>query len=238
MAGLYADFDASKQIRLLTNISFLDDHDQALISGSVQVVDATEAQGQYVALSYVWGRPEEQSAVMVDGQLVMVPTSLTDFIGMLKIEYQVDDFKFWADAICIDQSNLAEKAMQVRSMKSIFENAFQVFAWLGPQDDDTRLAMDMVKKILAHHEARKESLGSADLAFRNVDTRAPGFLDLKHGEPFTIEPYDALYRFVTNPWWSRAWIKQEASTEAATALFCGQHYLTRLEIFVVAHYAK
>ena len=237
MAGLYDNFDASKQIRLFTNISFLDDHDQGLICGSLQVVNAIETQRQYIALSYAWGRPEEKSAVLIDGHIVMVPTSLVSFIEMLKIKYQINELKFWADAICIDQSNRVEKAIQVRNMKSIFENASQVLAWLGPQDCDGQVAMVMVKKILAHHSAQDKMSDSTDLVL-SVVAGALEFMNLKHGEPFDVEPYDALYRFVTIPWWSRAWIKQEASTETITALFCGEDYLTRTEMFIVAHYAR
>ena len=44
----------------------------------------------------------------------------------------------WVDAVCINQSNAAEKGDQVTKMKSIYEGAQQVFVWLGPERGNTR----------------------------------------------------------------------------------------------------
>ncbi len=37
----------------------------------------------------------------------------------------------WIDAICIDQSSIAEKSMQVPLMSDIYTRAHTVFVWLG-----------------------------------------------------------------------------------------------------------
>lgn len=42
----------------------------------------------------------------------------------------------WADALCIDQSNDDEKAVQVAMMADIFGSAAQVLVWLGPSEPD------------------------------------------------------------------------------------------------------
>jgi hypothetical protein len=38
----------------------------------------------------------------------------------------------WADAICINQSDLQERSQQVRLMGNIYRNAERVLIWLGP----------------------------------------------------------------------------------------------------------
>jgi hypothetical protein len=39
--------------------------------------------------------------------------------------------KSWIDAICIDQSNPAEKAHQIAAMPRLYSQAQQVLCWLG-----------------------------------------------------------------------------------------------------------
>ena len=45
--------------------------------------------------------------------------------------YGVEDQWFWADQICINQTNLDERNDQVTMMSDIFSNATRVIAWLG-----------------------------------------------------------------------------------------------------------
>ena len=47
------------------------------------------------------------------------------------IRSKIGYLAIWADAICIDQSNLQERAQQVQMMGSIYRAARKVCAWLG-----------------------------------------------------------------------------------------------------------
>ncbi|KIM94481.1 hypothetical protein OIDMADRAFT_60808 [Oidiodendron maius Zn] len=69
----------------------------------------------YEAISYVWGDPTIKVDMICDNHLVG-PRCL------------------WANAICIDQSNLHERTSQVALMKKIFAKASRVLSWLGPED--------------------------------------------------------------------------------------------------------
>jgi hypothetical protein len=44
---------------------------------------------------------------------------------------------FWIDQICINQEDETEKGHQVQFMGEIFRRAYNVFAWLGMEDDDS-----------------------------------------------------------------------------------------------------
>lgn len=45
----------------------------------------------------------------------------------------------WADAICIDQSKLAERSQQVQLMRQIYQSASVVLVWLGPRENTDQI---------------------------------------------------------------------------------------------------
>jgi Heterokaryon incompatibility protein (HET) len=51
------------------------------------------------------------------------------------------------DALCIDQQNRDERTQQVRLMTNIYSAAESVAVWLGPEDDDSELAMDVLRTV-------------------------------------------------------------------------------------------
>lgn len=54
----------------------------------------------------------------------------------------------WIDSICIDQSNLAEKSMQVALMGQIYSLASSVMVWLGEWDHAMVEAVGSLKSLL------------------------------------------------------------------------------------------
>lgn len=86
---------------------------------------------QYHALSYVWGSPERPFQILLNGSFTFVSESLGGALRRLrseKIQY------LWADALCINQSDVEEKSDQVQKMGIIYESAQGVFAWLGSNE--------------------------------------------------------------------------------------------------------
>lgn len=50
----------------------------------------------------------------------------------------------WIDALCIDQRNVEERNQQVRQKDQIYSRAAGVLVWLGPQGNNSDLAMDFI----------------------------------------------------------------------------------------------
>lgn len=115
---------------------------------------------------------------------------------------------FWIDAICINQEDIPERNAQVLRMKDIYEKAERIICWLGSSPLFTEGAAaiklldffyDLSQKYPninnhSHMEAIiSESLGSRSKSFTQMD-----WISLKN----------MLHR----PWWTRAWVVQEAST--------------------------
>lgn len=53
----------------------------------------------------------------------------------------------WADALCIDQHNDGEKAIQIRLMGRIYSQAECVAIWLGPEADESELATQLLHQV-------------------------------------------------------------------------------------------
>jgi hypothetical protein len=72
----------------------------------------------YFALSYCWGDAKARTEIKVNGQQVSVTKSLECALRYLR---KVDeDVVIWADAICINQQDTAEKSAQVSMMGDIY----------------------------------------------------------------------------------------------------------------------
>lgn len=53
----------------------------------------------------------------------------------------------WMDCICLDQSNLEERAEQVKMMHLIYRRARSVLVWLGQESEDGALAMEFASRL-------------------------------------------------------------------------------------------
>ena len=53
----------------------------------------------------------------------------------------------WVDAICINQTDTAEKTQQVGLMAEIYSRAERTFAWIGQERDGSAVAMDVLEKV-------------------------------------------------------------------------------------------
>ncbi|EHK48134.1 hypothetical protein TRIATDRAFT_180941, partial [Trichoderma atroviride IMI 206040] len=85
----------------------------------------------YKALSYVWGRWRRRSPpeILVNDNKVEVTTNLE--IALKHLREQNEETVFWIDALCIDQSNIAERSSQVAQMREIYSGASEVIIFLG-----------------------------------------------------------------------------------------------------------
>lgn len=161
----------------------------------------------YEAISYVWGTDTNKKRILVNGSLVELHHSLYYILEFLQRTIKRGNF-LWADALCINQDNLEEKAVQINLMGSIYSRAALVrifpcseFESLG---FDTRLAADLVERMSELDDGSDTSARS-DLL--------PLFFDdlVKVGFP---KEQDVFYRHLKHlyslPWFRRLWIIQEA----------------------------
>lgn len=98
------------------------------------------------ALSYTWGSPSDKVLISVNDRPFEVTRNL--FSALLRLRYVDRRRTLWIDAICIDQSNLGERSVQVQQMPLIYQSASGVLIWLGEADDFDRLAVTILNDLM------------------------------------------------------------------------------------------
>ncbi|KFA76587.1 hypothetical protein S40288_09308 [Stachybotrys chartarum IBT 40288] len=93
----------------------------------------------FTALSYVWGDPAATDTVLVDGQVVGITTTLAMALRDMRDSSRM--FRVWADALCIDQTNNAEKSHQVAMMGQIYTAAAHTVIHLGSLTEETNTVL-------------------------------------------------------------------------------------------------
>jgi hypothetical protein len=75
--------------------------------------------GEFASLSYVWGDQADKQAIYVDNQPVQVTKSFERALRAFRREGLFSDkFMLWVDALCINQDDLLERAVEVQSLLS------------------------------------------------------------------------------------------------------------------------
>jgi hypothetical protein len=203
---------------------------------------------KYRALSYVWGGTTKRNLISLNGQDFWVTDSLMSFLKRPRTE----TFYYWIDAISLDQDDEEEKASQIPRMKEIYENAAYVFADLGPASEDEELAVDHILEIarvvLPFLEKGLEKFAAED-DLKNLDEEDMENLTLALQRPVPevmdivgcplIEPYEEkvwsrIGGFFYRPYWTRAWIMQEATAIEYPALWYGNKTCNLQEAWTAA----
>ena len=191
----------------------------------------------YQALSYVWGDPKQTKPVTVDGHQTPVTTNLFDALLQLR-EQGVQTI--WADAVCINQQDDEEKAIQIQMMATIYSRAVSVVAWLGCSDASTERALQNIRSLY-----RMTCSFSLDLAIhdrpnlwtwqRDELEYAGETLALNLCDDLSFERGDigSIMPFLLRPYWSRLWVIQELCLAKKALLLCGRHMIS-WEVYKVA----
>ena len=145
--------------------------------------------GDYEAISYVWGSDIKcQTLETMDGTIA-ITASLHSALKQLR--FSNASRILWADALCINQYDNAEKSSQVRLMYKIYSQATKVVAYLGDEADDSELIPPLLEDMISRDLFDKGSVGSLARS------------------RFSNEMLGPLAALMCRPWFRRAWIIQE-----------------------------
>lgn len=186
----------------------------------LETVSLDDAANKYEAISYVWGDLEHTEYIVCSGRRITVTTSLGD--ALRRFRHTENTLAFWADAICIDQSNDTEKGHQVKRMGSVYQNARRVVAWLGHDTDG--IAEEAIKLV---HEATTY--------LRQQMKQYGGWKNFpKFKEPYAIcndkQKWTKVLRLITLPWFERVWVIQEAGLAKTCTLMWDQHEISIVDV--------
>ncbi|KAI0173430.1 heterokaryon incompatibility protein-domain-containing protein [Hypoxylon sp. FL1284] len=194
-----------------------------------------EVEGRYEATSYTWGSPVDPQSMTCDGLKVIIQKNAFHMLNDLR---RTDMARtVWIDAICIDQSNIKERAAQVAIMHHIYRRAERVVIWLGRPDEYSALSMAYaagldVTKLLG------ESRDIGDSAIKDwdiYDRKSYFFEPEEEGDPDQHRTLGiALVKFINRPWFNRVWVQQEAALCRETCAICGDQEVGWDNIFALA----
>jgi Heterokaryon incompatibility protein (HET) len=177
------------------------------LSCNLRTVRTDEAP-PYEAISYVWSDPARTAKLMCSGKEMFITWNLSD--GLRRFRRTSDTRLLWADAICIDQSNVHERGAQVAMMGLIYHDAIRVLVWLGPDEDEnaTRSVFDLFESIWQEGNSSHAS-GSTPLTYLNTLQLVRDFDALNYALRIKFLPssssalWQCLPRFFACPWFTR-----------------------------------
>ncbi|KAH7305086.1 heterokaryon incompatibility protein-domain-containing protein [Rhexocercosporidium sp. MPI-PUGE-AT-0058] len=103
---------------------------------------------QYTALSCVWGSPENPRLISVGSHPFRITANLAAALDDLRDSCK--PLHLWADAICIDQSNIRERNHQIKHMRDIFSLAQRTVVYLGQSTDLSSFVLERLHHWRIH----------------------------------------------------------------------------------------
>ncbi|KAK2773183.1 heterokaryon incompatibility protein [Colletotrichum kahawae] len=164
----------------------------------------------YEAISYVWGNQSSENEIQIEvsGEAFSTTRNLHAALSRLRLQHKTRTV--WADQICINQKDSAEKSTIVPLMREIYSRCCQGLIWAGeiPQEMDP-----------AHVESLFEFL-TYMAEGGSTDTPAPQSMA---SEAAFKGPISALVHLMAGPgsWFSRIWTVKEAVLPKEAVLHLG-----------------
>jgi hypothetical protein len=175
----------------------------------------------YKALSYAWGRPTDTRIISCDGRKLKIPTNLRDALQRIRDPDTIE--LFWADAVCINQSDEQERGHQVKHMGLIYSSAEQVLVWLGSEACDAFDCLDDAEEfnkaqaIFNTIDDTIESIISPESSTQVCSNALRFRGELDHD---TYYSWTAFAKLLGRSWFSRLWVVQEVGLgKSVLALF-------------------
>lgn len=191
------------------------------IQAEFQLVDLYDIREPYDCVSYVWGDSTVTRPVLVNGYEFQVTTNL--YNALRHIRSQSETIRIWADAICINQSDLDEKSEQVTMMTRIYRQCSTVHIWLGlPSPENVSWNPFSFLEQFLQGRHLYEFPG-----FHRNTANGPW---LWESDAETDRILDGFLQVVESPWWTRAWTVQEWLLPNRAVLMLGTWKMTWTDV--------
>ena len=151
----------------------------------------------YTALSYTWSGSVGEHNISIGGAPLYITENLS--MALRRIRGPTRPRNMWVDAICINQGDFEEKAVQVSMMGDIFASATRTIVWLGEKSADSDVAMDFMA-----------SLQQVTLDQPDDDSKMESTC------------WRAVDELMQRTWWTRIWVVQEALMSRRVIVQCGE----------------
>jgi hypothetical protein len=186
-------------------------HQDAPLFGEVHHIIITRPP-PYHALSYVWGPATKSYTLHTSHGPLSITASL--YSALQRIRKRDEVIHIWVDAVCINQDDDHEKAIQVRMLPKIFQSAEVVLCWIGEERDDSPTAIQTLLQIRTH-----------ELAPKIWPPQLPPIPEnWIEGLPPVQDPvWWSIQNLFEREWFSRVWVIQEVVLATELKLICGNY---------------
>ncbi|RBR09733.1 hypothetical protein FVER53590_11786 [Fusarium verticillioides] len=202
-------------------------------SGTAAQVDLLDPE-KYVcfdAISYVWGESTFTDTFFTPQGSIPITASLASILRRLRDEEK--SHIYWADGLCINQSDMAEKEVQVSLMGIIYSSAIKVLCHIGEETENSTIILDAMERYWKRNIRRGLVLGQGDSLMLSgesaaklldipypTDEEADAIEDVKGGE------WPARYlEFISAPWFHRLWVVQEFVLGRHVLMIVGRRHI-------------
>ena len=140
-------------------------------------------------------------------------------VALRHLRYEREPRVLWIDAICINQQDVHERSAQVQCMGDIYRSARQTTVWLGPEEDNSCLAIEALD-----HLASKVTVDWS--TFTIVATgEDKDEVDQDKILPMNTKQLSSIKRLLERPWFERLWVWQEVRLTRSAIVLCGLTFL-------------
>ncbi|KAF5004805.1 hypothetical protein FDECE_8720 [Fusarium decemcellulare] len=202
------------QLRGELVVTHLDDLPPRPERGPVQPINA-EKHVCFEAISYVWGNGAFTESVVTSHGFISITATLASVLQRLRDQRQ--SRLYWADALCINQLDMAEKEVQVSLMGVIYSSAVRVLCDLSEDAEDFSLLLDAMGRYWKKNVRHGFLMGQGDLPWISGEATANvlGLSMPTNEESDAVEDCDGedwtarFLALISLPWFHRLWVVQE-----------------------------
>ncbi|RGP78840.1 Heterokaryon incompatibility protein [Fusarium longipes] len=185
----------------------------------------------FEALSYVWGEGGFTESLVTPSGFIPVTPSLASILRRLR--HSEHPRLYWADGVCINQNDVAEKEIQVPLMGIIYSSAVRVLCDVCGENGDFDLLLDTMELYWKKNIRRGFELSQGLSMTLSKETSAaifgvqlPTEEEADAIEDFEMEDLPGEFlRFISSPWFHRLWILQEFVLGRDVTMIFGRRHL-------------
>ena len=157
-------------------------------------VASLDSSPEYRTISYAWGDATLRSTIELDKGNIDVPASTVAALIKMRSEDEVS--VLWIDAVCINQSDIVERAQQVQMMSQIYSRSRGNLIFLGDGDPLTASALTSIHRVYLELEVETNDFSQLEGTLLGTST-AP--LEAPTDIAYEID-IAALKNFFSLPW--------------------------------------
>ena len=212
----------SQQVPLRTRMLQLSPgYFQDEIECTLEVVDLRNIPYTYEALSYRWSKGTD-AVINCNGQRKGISSCLAETLRHLRRHNEPR--RLWIDFLCINQDDLGERSEQVKIMRWIYKTAARVIVWIGPADNSSGEALQLVRLLIAYRDQHVRGKGInayTEFAIFLTQTMKGDHIGQGALQQALLTRARDLQNLLTREWFERVWCIQEAFVSSQCLLMCG-----------------